>query len=73
MDGELEGKSREGGWESSEVEHAVSWLGGQCEIRIAERDRLLLRKARKGLLMNAMSATLLRYSNLSIRSRESPH
>lgn len=55
------------------VEHAVSWVGGNFEIRNAERDRLLLREARNALLKNAMSVTLLRYSNLSIQSRGSPH
>lgn len=73
MDGELEeGAERMGGrvWKWNMQFHG---LGGQCEIRNAERDRLLLGKARNALLMNAMSVTLLRYSNLSIRSRESPH
>lgn len=60
MDGELEeGAERMGRrvWKWNMQFHG---LGGQCEIRNA-------------LLMNAMSVTLLRYSNLSIRSRESPH
>ena len=46
----------------------MGWKVEQCEIIIAERNRLLLRKARTALLMDAMSVTLKRYSNLSIQS-----